>query len=106
MITDIDAANEVIPKNLKRKSNEKEEEPSKSAKKIVLKRNSSHTEDTIQPELVEGKILEKAEKKVIKLSEIGAKEVGVLFIYIFVVNMNCYAAIRNEGKKIWFTAVS
>lgn len=103
VITDIDTANEVIQKGIKRKSTEKEseEELPKPAKKIVLKRNSSHTEETSQPELVEIKILEKAEKKVIKLSEIGAKEVSNYPLYYCYIFDDSLVEVRNESKEIW-----
>lgn len=52
----------------------------KVPKKIVLKRNSSHTEENCQiKDETTDKL--KEEKKVIKLSELGMKEVSVHILF-------------------------
>lgn len=82
-ITDIDNIESIAQKSLKRKSEDDKPDLDKAkvAKKIVLKRNSSHTEEpsiNVTNDIVAATDtlpLGSTDKKVIKLSELGMKEV-------------------------------
>lgn len=107
-ITDIDSAMDIThgQKSQKRKSQDgiPNDQP-KQVKKVVLNRTSSNTDvthnnstdDSIEKDKVD-------EKKVVKLSELSAKDVNIILSFKFIFVLMCisnFLEVRNESEEIW-----